>query len=133
MSEQQTTNQPNDRIIQIMPAEGWRAYEFTQDEAGKTEVLEVAVVGWGLRDNGQVSLLINAPNGPNGSGAMSITDYPIFSVERYRDKTLHYQAVAPFQKLEDFKEEAEFILKFMRSAGNTVKMKTPESPKVAAK
>jgi hypothetical protein len=131
MAENQENGQRKNRVIQIMPAEGWRVFEFTQDQAGKTEILEVAVVGWGLRDTGQVSLLISLPNGSSGYNAMSINDYPVLSVERYRNKTLHYQAVAPFQKLEDVKEEAEFILKFMRTNGNPPPTKSPES--VAAK
>jgi hypothetical protein len=131
MAQNQTDAQPKDRVIQIMPAAGWRVFEFTQDAAGKAEMLEVAVIGWGLRDNGGISLLLSSPEGANGSGAISIDDYPVRSVERYRNKTLHYQAVGPFQKIEDFKEEAEFILKFMREQGNTVKMNTTEPPKPA--
>jgi hypothetical protein len=116
-------SKPSDRIVQIMPATGWRAFEFTQDEAGKTESREVAVVGWGLRENGEVSILVSHPNASDGHAAISISDAPSFLGEREGNKVAHYQAVAPNQDLAEVTKEAEFILGFLRS-------KQPPKPKV---
>ena len=111
MIEDELTGQ----VIQIMPAVGWRAYEFTQDEAGKTEIKEIPVIGWGLRESGSISLLIPHPNEEDGYGVMSIRERPAFLDERYRNKVLHYQAVAPFRELSEVAHQAESILRVRRN------------------
>jgi hypothetical protein len=111
-----------DRIIQIMPAPGWRAFEFTQDEAGKTESREVPVVGWGLRESGDVSILVSHPNASDGHAVISISDAPSFLEDKAGNKVVHYQAVAPNQDMAEVTKEAEFILGFLRS-------KQPPKPK----
>ncbi len=106
---------PTNRVTQILPATGWRAYEFTQDESGKTENREIPVIGWGLQENGVVTLLIAHPGESFGRAAMSIADIPSNLGEKYKNKVVHYQAVAPTQELADVKKEADFVLGFLRA------------------
>ncbi len=105
----------NNRVIQIMPAVGWRVFEFTQDEASKTVSREMPLIGWGLRGDGTVSLLISHPNESNGRAAMSITEVPSGLEDKFPNKVFHYQAVAPFQEIADVTKEAEFVLNFLRT------------------
>jgi hypothetical protein len=116
------------KIIQLMPAAGWRAFEFTQDEAGNIETKEVPVIGWGLRESGDVSLLIADPNDENGYAVMSICERPSYKDERYRNKVVHYQAVAPFQELPEVAPRARSILQVSRSEGHTAHMRTAAHP-----
>jgi hypothetical protein len=104
-----------DRIVQMMPAVGWRVLKFTQDESGKTESKEVPVVGWGLQESGKLSILVSHPNASDGHAAISISDVPSYLGEKDGNKLVHYQAVAPNQEISEATKEAEFILGFLRS------------------
>jgi hypothetical protein len=119
MTEDKTSpNNPmnaSNRVTQIMPAVGWRVFEFSQDEAGKAVNQEIPVIGWGLRNDGTVSLLISHPNESNGRAAMSISEISSGLEDKYPNKVFHYQAVAPFQELADVAKEAEFVLGFLRA------------------
>jgi len=116
------------KVIQIIPAVGWRVFEFTQDEGGKIETKEIPVIGWGLRESGEVSLLISHPNNEEGYGVMSISERPSYLDERYRNKVVHYQAVAPFQELSQVAAQARHILQVRRSDGETARMRAEDHP-----
>jgi hypothetical protein len=116
------------KVVQIMPAAGWRVFEFTQDEGGKIETKEVPVMGWGLRENGEVSLLISDPNSEQGYSVMSISERPSYLDERYRNKVVHYQAVASFQELPQVAPQARYILQVRRSNGETARMRAEVPP-----
>jgi hypothetical protein len=116
------------KLIQIMPAVGWRVFEFTQDERGKIETKEIPVIGWGLRENGEVSLLISDPNNEQGYSGMSISERPSYLDERYRNKVVHYQAVASFQELSQVAPQARHILQVRRSGEDIARMRTEAHP-----
>jgi hypothetical protein len=103
------------RVIQIIPAAGWRAFQFSHGEDGNLNSKEVAVIGWGLRDDGNVSLLIPHPNKSSGHAAVSIEDVPASIGEKSDHKFVHYQAISPFQEPADAEKEAQFVLSFVSS------------------
>jgi purine nucleosidase len=110
-----TENNAGKRVIQIMPAVGWRVLKFTQDESGKTESKEVPVIGWGLEESGNVSILVSHPNASDGHAAISISEVPSYVEDKNGNMLVHYQAVAPNQEISEVTKEAEFILGFLRS------------------
>jgi hypothetical protein len=110
-----TENGGDKRVIQIMPAVGWRVFKFTQDESGKTESKEVPVIGWGLQESGNVSILVSHPSASDGHAAISISDAPSYLQGKDGNMLVHYQAVAPNQEISEVTKEAEFILGFLRS------------------
>jgi hypothetical protein len=134
MSENKTDNKTGDktengtskRVIQIMPAVGWRVFKFTQDESGKTESKEVPVIGWGLQESGNVSILVSHPNASDGHAAISISDAPSYLQDKDGNVLVHYQAAAPNQEISEVTKEAEYILSFLRSK------QPPKPPKPSA-
>ena len=134
MSENKTDNKTGDktengtskRVIQIMPAVGWRVFKFTQDESGKTESKEVPVIGWGLQESGNVSILVSHPNASDGHAAISISNAPSYLQDKDGNVLVHYQAAAPNQEISEVTKEAEFILSFLRSK------QPPKLPKPSA-
>ena len=117
MAEYKSPNKPEDkaRITQIIPAFGWRVYEFSQGDGGKLTSKEVPVIGWGLQDNGDISLLIPHPNEPSGHAVISINDAPASVGQKCDLKFIHYQAISPFQHPSDAEREAQFVLNFVSS------------------
>src|SRR5271154_4914867 len=87
-----TENETSKRVIQIMPAIGWRVFKFTQDESGKTESKEVPVIGWGLQESGNVSILVTHPNASDGHAAIGISEAASYVEDKNRNTLVHYQA-----------------------------------------
>jgi len=111
----QNTPPNGSRVIQIIPASGWRVFEFSQNAGGELASGEVPVIGWGLQENGNTSLLIPHPNESNGHAVVSITDEPASVGERKSLKFVHYQAITPFQEPSDAEAKAHFVLNFVSS------------------
>jgi hypothetical protein len=103
------------RIIQVISAPGWRVFEFSQDPDGKLTNREVPVIGWGLQENGNASLLIPHPSQSNGHAIVSIADAPPSLGEKDALKSVHYQAITPFQLPADAEAKAQFVLHFVSS------------------
>ena len=59
------------RIIQIMPAPGWRCWRCNKTSKEEVTFTEVGVIGWALFETGAVELLMttNTTN-PGSGGAM---------------------------------------------------------------
>ncbi|MGB2628047.1 MAG: hypothetical protein WAK20_14770 [Candidatus Acidiferrum sp.] len=110
-------NRPPDggRIVQIIPAAGWRVFEFTQNLCGQLSNREVPVIGWGLQENGNTSLLIPHPNESIGHAVVSIADAPASVGQRDSLKAVHYQAITPFEDPTEAETKAQFVLNFVGS------------------
>ena len=103
------------RIIQVIPAPGWRVFEFSQGPDGNLSNREVPVIGWGLQENGNASLLIPHPNESNGHAIVSIADAPPTLGEKDALKSVHYQAITPFEVPAEAEAKAQFVLHFVSS------------------